>query len=51
LLAKLFDSLVTAGGADRPEAFRLDHGAESIEHRGIIIDEEDGGGVAGTCGS
>jgi hypothetical protein len=56
LLAKLFDSLVTVCGADQFEAFRLDRSAERIEHRAIIIDEEDpgfvmAGGVAGTCGS
>jgi hypothetical protein len=47
---------VTVGGSDHLEAFRLDHGAERIEYRAIIIDEEDpgfvhGGGLAGACGS
>jgi hypothetical protein len=47
LLAKVFDSLVTVCGADQLEAFGLDHGAEGIEHRAIIIDEEDLGFVHG----
>ena len=56
LLAKLFDSLVTVGCADHVEAFRLYHGAERIEHRAIIVDEENPGfvhcgRVAGACGS
>ncbi len=56
LQAKLFDSLVTVCGADQLETFGLDHGAEGIEHRAIIIDEEDPGFVhdgraARACGS
>ena len=56
MVAKLFDSLVTVCGVDPLEAFRLDRSAERIEHRAIIIAQEDpgfviAGGVAGTCGS
>jgi hypothetical protein len=51
-LVKLFDGLVAVCGADQLEAFRLDHGAERIEQRPVIIDQEDpgfvhGGGVPG----
>ena len=45
-------AVVAVCGADQLEAFRLDHGAERIEYRAIIIDQEDpgfvhGGGVPG----
>jgi hypothetical protein len=43
LLVKLFDSLVAVGRADHLKSFRLDHTAERVKRREIIINEEDPG--------